>query len=79
MRQPCKTGDGWVIVATFNDPQSAYIARGLLESNGIVTSLTNDTISSVYPMTDTWAAMNLLVPRPMETTARRLLNLEQAD
>ncbi len=68
--------NGWVRVGTYSDPAAAHIARGMLETNGIPASLTNDTISSVYPMTDTWAAVDLYVPQSMATLAQRLLKLD---
>lgn len=66
---------GWVTVATYGDPVAAYISKGMLETNGIPVTLTNPTISSVYPMTDTWAAIDLLVPGSFADEARRLLSL----
>ena len=67
---------GWCTVATYSDRTSAYIAKGMLESNGIPVTLTNATLSSVYPMTDTWASVSLLVPPSMAESARRLLKLD---
>lgn len=67
---------GWVRVGTYSDPAAAYIAKGMLETNGVPASLTNDTISTVYPMTDTWAAVDLYVPQSMAAMAVRLLHLD---
>lgn len=67
---------GWVKVGTYSDPSTAHIAKGMLETNGIPASLTNDTISTVCPMTDTWAAIDLYVPQTMASLAAKLLQLD---
>ncbi|MDO4320460.1 MAG: DUF2007 domain-containing protein [Bacteroidales bacterium] len=67
------TNDNWAVVATFNTQGEAYIAKGMLESNGIESVLNNATISSVYPMTDTWTPLELLVPADKIEEARKLL------
>lgn len=67
---------GWTTVATYSDQQSAFIAKGMLETNGVPVNLTNATISSVYPMTDTWASIELMVPPSMAELAKKLLALE---
>lgn len=67
---------GWVKVGIYTDSATAHIAKGMLETNGIPASLTNDTISTVYPMTDTWAAIDLYVPQTVASLAAKLLQLE---
>lgn len=66
----------WIKIASFTTPQDAYIVKGMLESNDIPTVLNNTTISSVYPMTDTWAPVELLVPKHDEIRARQLMKLD---
>lgn len=65
----------WTTVATFSSPQEAAIVRGMLLSEDIPVEMTNQTISSVYPMTDTWAPVELKVPATMAEKARRLMDL----
>lgn len=66
--------DNWTIVATFSSVEDSYIVKGMLESNGIPVELNNATISSVYPMTDTWAPLELMVPADRADEARSLIN-----
>ncbi len=68
-----ETGGGWTAVATYNDLAAAHIAAGMLQAQGIPAQLTNATLAGVYPMTDTWAAIEMLVPASLAETARRLL------
>ncbi len=65
----------WVRIASFSSSEDAYIVKGMLESNDIPVEISNATISSVYPMTDTWAPIELFVPRELETEAQRLLKI----
>ena len=69
------TGDraGWTVLRTYSDPQAAYIDRGLLEANDIPAELTGTVMASVYPMTDTWAPVRLIVPASMAARAAELL------
>lgn len=66
----------WVCVNTYSDASAAHIDRGMLEANGIPTTLTNDLLSSVYPMTDTWAGVDLMVPAKLLAQARKLLGYD---
>ena len=54
--------EGWTLFRTYSNPEEAAIDRGLLQANGITCVMNNATISSVYPMTDTWAPIELLIP-----------------
>ena len=63
----------WTTIASFSSPEEAYIVKGMLESNGIPVELSNATISSVYPMTDTWAPVELMVPDTAAEKARSLM------
>lgn len=65
--------DSWVIVAQYTTEQEASIAAGMLESHGIPAQLTGTVMASVYPMTDTWAPVSLLVPADLAPRARHLL------
>lgn len=65
----------WIRIASFSSSEDAYIVKGMLESNDIPVEISNATISSVYPMTDTWAPVELFVPRELETEAERLLKI----
>lgn len=65
----------WVRIASFSSSEDAYIVKGMLESNDIPVEISNATISSVYPMTDTWTPVELFVPRELEAEAQRLLKI----
>ena len=65
---------GWTAIRTYTDTAAAYIGRGVLESEGIPAQLTGTVMASVYPMTDTWAPVTLLVPTAMAADAERLLS-----
>lgn len=68
-----KTSD-WQTVATFSTVQEAYIARGMLDAHGIPAMIPDEVMSgSVYPMTLTWAGVDLLVPAADAPRARALL------
>lgn len=65
--------DSWIRIASFSSLPEAYIAKGVLDNYDIPAQLTNTVISSVYPMTDTWAPVELLVPAPLAGKAAALL------
>lgn len=65
--------EGWVLFRTYTNPETAAIDRGLLQANGVPCVINNATISSVYPMTDTWAPVELLIPAPKLELAEKLL------
>ena len=46
----------------------------MLRSNGIPCEVTNQTIASVMPMTDTWTPLRLVVPASYGSRARQLLS-----
>lgn len=64
---------GWTVIAQFRSEQEAAIAAGMLENNGIPAQLTGTVMASVYPMTDTWAPVSLLVPASHAPHAKKLL------
>lgn len=73
MQSKDKESGLWVEIASFSTPQAAYIAKGMLEANDIPSVLTNTVISSVYPMTDTWAPIRMQVPESLADEALALL------
>lgn len=40
---------GWQVIATFEHPAKAHIIKGMLESEGIHSVITNDTIVTIMP------------------------------
>lgn len=67
------TDKSWTIIATYSSIEEAEIVRGLLESNGIPTVINNATIASVYPMTDSWTPLQLMIPAVCREDAEKLL------
>lgn len=65
---------GWIVVARFSSEAEASIACGMLDSHGIPAQLTGTVLASVYPMTDTWAPVLLMVPAAEADRAARLLH-----
>lgn len=63
----------WEVVGNFADSPQAYIAKSILDEENIPVIINNDIISSVYPMTATWAPIQLLVPADLATRSRELL------
>lgn len=61
-------------IGNFPTLQAAEIAAGMLRSNGIPCEVTNQTIASVMPMTDTWTPLRLVVPASYGSCARQLLS-----
>ncbi len=62
------------VVGDFPTIQAAEIAAGMLRNNGIPCEVTNQTIASVLPMTDTWTPLRLVVPQAYAARARTLLS-----
>ena len=58
-------------LAAFDTLDSAYIAMGMLETNGIECSLVNGVISSVYPLG--WASPEILVNVSQAAEARQMM------
>jgi hypothetical protein len=65
--------EGWTVIGRYYSVAEAYIAKGLLENENIPVIVTNATISTIYPMTDTWASVELLVPDACADAAKTLL------
>lgn len=66
--------DGWTMVKEYYSQEEAAIDCGMLRSNGIECVLNGTTLSSVYPMTTTWAPITMLVPSAQLNEAIRLLD-----
>lgn len=62
------------IIGNFPTLQAAEIAAGMLQAHGIPCSVTNATLSSVLPLTETWTPLQLVVPQAMAMKARSLLS-----
>ena len=60
-------------IGNFSTIQEAEIAAGMLRNAGIPCDVSNQTIASVLPMTDTWTPLQLMVPASMAAHARELL------
>lgn len=67
-----KKGEVSVRLAVFDNLDSAGIAAGMLEANGIKCSILNGVISSVYPLG--WASPEIIVPDTQADEARRLMS-----
>lgn len=63
----------WITLAEFDTIEDAYIVKGMLEENGVPVQLENTTISSVYPMTLSWAPIILKVPEESAVLASKLI------
>ncbi len=63
----------WICIASFTSLDDAYIVKGMLETNGIPTELSNTTLATVYPLTDTWTPIELRVPESFVAEARQLM------
>ncbi|MDE6115657.1 DUF2007 domain-containing protein [Barnesiella sp. WM24] len=56
--------DELVVFDTYTSDADAYIAKGVLETNGVPCIINNEIFSSVYPVTlSPWGAIKLLVFR----------------
>lgn len=66
----------WTRIAEFVSLDEAYIVKGMLEANDIPVVVNNATLASVYPLTDTWTPIEILVPENMACKAKDLMNVE---
>ena len=56
--------DELVVFDTYTSDADAYIAKGVLETNGVPCIINNEIFSSVYPVTlSPWGVIKLLVFR----------------
>lgn len=66
-----------ILIQEFYDLAQAYIAKGVLDANGIDAIVDNEIMSSVYPITITpLGAIRLMVRRGDLDAARKILNLQ---
>lgn len=69
-----------VELRAYSDNVEAYIAKGVLESNGIVCILNNEIMSSVYPLTlSSIGGIRLLVRREDLDRAEEILSIDAVD
>lgn len=68
-----KNADRLIVLREYSNAIDAHIAQGVLQSNGVVCVLTNENMSSVYPMTPA-GEVGLLVRRDDAELAERILN-----
>ena len=73
MRKINGSDDNWIVIGEYQSETDAAIVKGMLETNGVPVIVNNGTISNVYPMTMTWAPVQLLVSADDGDTARDLL------
>lgn len=66
----------WVTLTSCSTTADAHIAAGLLQANDIPVVINNETIANVYPMTDSWAPVEIMVPTELADEARKLLKLD---
>lgn len=66
----------WAEAARFTTEQEAYIVKGMLDSLNIP-SVIETTLSTVYPMTLSWAPVVLMVPEDRLEAARAALARHQ--
>lgn len=62
-----------VTVASFTLEPDAFLAKGMLENNGIDAFVETNTMATLYAAGSTWAAINLLVPEKDLERAMELL------
>lgn len=68
-------GDELVIFNSYVNDADAYIAKGVLETNGIPCIINNEIFSSVYPVTlSPWGSIKLLVFRRDLERAHEIMN-----
>lgn len=74
MNRDMEKDDDLILLDTYYSDVDAYIAKGVLETNGIPCVINNEIMSSVYPITvTTLGGIRLLIFRRDLDEARRLL------
>lgn len=63
----------WIKLHSFADLQTAYIIKGALDAEGIPAMIPSDTMSSVYPTTLSWSAIEMYVPEQFIREANAIL------
>ncbi|MGM9862542.1 MAG: putative signal transducing protein [Muribaculaceae bacterium] len=64
----------WTVIRSYGSEAEAFIDKGMLENFGIECVVNNDVIASVYPMTATWAPIEIMVPKAQAERARAILD-----
>ena len=64
----------WTMVRSYSSEAEASLAKGMLENYGITCVVNNGVIASVYPMTATWASIEIMVPKAQAERARAILD-----
>ncbi|MBQ7853857.1 MAG: DUF2007 domain-containing protein [Muribaculaceae bacterium] len=67
-----------VLLREYDNAIDAHIARGMLETNGILCAINNEIMSSVYPLTPL-GVIRLYVRSEDESVADSILNEITAD
>lgn len=62
-----------MFLGAFPTLQAAELAAGLLRNHGIPCEVTNRTLASVLPLTDTWTPLQIVVPGSMADRAEAIL------
>ncbi len=66
--------ENWVIIREYATDFEAHVAKGVLESNGVICVINNEIMSSVYPMAfSSLGFVKLLVRQEDETLANEML------
>lgn len=66
--------ENWVIIREYATGFEAHVAKGVLESNGVICVINNEIMSSVYPMAfSSLGFVKLLVRQEDETLANEML------
>ncbi len=63
----------WTEIASYTAEPEAYIAAGMLRSNGIEAVVGADRMATLYGAGATWAPITLSVPADKAEQARKLL------
>lgn len=65
--------NNWVVIASYSAEPEAYIAAGMLRSNGIDVQIGADHMTTLYGAGSTWAPVTLSVPQAQAPEALDLL------
>lgn len=63
----------WTVIASYSAEPEAYIAAGMLRSNGIDVQVGADRMATLYGAGATWAPITLAVPSAQADEALALL------
>lgn len=69
--------DRLIVFDTYTSDADAYIAKGVLETNGVPCIINNEIFSSVYPVTlEPWGAIKLLIFSRDLDKAREIMRMQ---